>query len=60
VDARLNHRFAPALRQQAGLDRIQDLVVAECQTIDVGPIQVDEADLGHGGVQAESALSAAR
>ena len=45
VDARLDHRLAQALRAQAALDRVQDLVVRQPERLDVGPVEIRQVEL---------------
>jgi hypothetical protein len=47
VDARLDHRLAAALCRQAGLDRRQDLRVAERKFLDVEAIEKGDVDRRH-------------
>src|SRR5260370_31684562 len=47
VDARLDHRLAAALRRQAGLDRRQDLLVAERKLLAIEAIEKGYVDRRH-------------
>ena len=42
MHARLDHRLAAALRDEAGLDRGEDLVVGQRERRDVRPVEIVE------------------